>query len=279
MGQYLERYLAGECQPVWDELLEEGAAIREEPLASEAWAVAQETMRRVRHNIERLIPRLRALGYRFGEIQHDFGWEAWEREFVQAYPVFQPPPPETARLLDELEQRVGVLPLSIRAFYLEIGGVNFIGIDPWTPWKGYDPLFMYPLVDVEENPLDTEDDRDDLEELRENGEEGTIQLDFSPDAVIKYNNSGGGPYFMLVPNAGIDGVFHDGSHEVTFVEYLRKSLRSGGLTDLGAEKIGQIVNALARIPGGVVPESTVIEQQVKQVEQVLAHLQQDLLAI
>src|SRR5579871_4366022 len=117
------------CQPVWDELLAQGAAIRQEPLASEAWAVAQETMRRVRHNIERLIPRLRALGYRFGEIPPNeyYDHEEWEREFTKAYPIFQPPPPETARVLDGLEQRMGVLPLSIRAFYLEIGGVNFIG--------------------------------------------------------------------------------------------------------------------------------------------------------
>src|SRR5215472_16938239 len=116
MGRYLERYLAGECQPVWEELLAQGAAVREEPLASEAWAVAQETMRCVRYNIECLIPRLRTLGYRFGEIPHVPGYpsEVWEREFVQAYPIFQLPLPESARALDELEQRVGLLPLSIR---------------------------------------------------------------------------------------------------------------------------------------------------------------------
>ncbi|MGZ3582155.1 MAG: SMI1/KNR4 family protein [Ktedonobacterales bacterium] len=249
MGRYLERYLAGECQPVWDELLAQGAAIREEPLASEGFAVARETMRRVRHNIEPLILRLGMLGYRFGEIPHIPNWnsEPWEREFVQAYPVFQPPPPDTARTLDELEQQVGVLPLSIRAFYLEIGGVNFIGshatLDPNL--LGYDPLFMYPLADVYDSAQ---------EDLGFEAGENT-HLIFSPDGVIKYDQSGGDPYFMLVPNTSVDGVFQDGYHDVTFVEYLRICFRSGGLTDLERS------------------------QQVKGVADALAYLRQDLLPI
>jgi hypothetical protein len=137
MGQYLERYLAGECESVWAELLALGAAVREEPLASDAWAVAQETMRRVRHNLELLIPRLRALGYRFGAIPggYHFGGYPWDRPdaTVQYWPddrVFQPPPPDAARNLDELEHRVGPLPLSLRAFYLAIGEVNLVGTHP-----------------------------------------------------------------------------------------------------------------------------------------------------
>ncbi|HEY7092051.1 MAG TPA: hypothetical protein VH393_02660 [Ktedonobacterales bacterium] len=43
--------------------------MREEPLYSDALAVARETMRRMRWNIETLIPRLRDIGYEFG-----YGW-------------------------------------------------------------------------------------------------------------------------------------------------------------------------------------------------------------
>lgn len=248
-SRYLERYLAGEYQSVWEELLAQGAAVREEPLASEAFAVARETMRRVRHNLEHLIPRLRMLGYRFGEIPHIPGWDTgpWERDFVQAYPVFLPPPPDTARALDELEQRVGLLPLSIRAFYLEIGGVNFIGTHPTLDPNllGYDPLFMYPLAEVQENPLD-----EDLE-LEESG---TAELSFSPDAVAKFDQSGGGPYFMVMPNASIDGVFHDGYHDVTFVEYLRLCFRSGGLTDLEqSQGVAGVAEALGHLREGLLP--------------------------
>jgi hypothetical protein len=247
MSHYRERYLAGECQPVWSELLALGAAVREEPLASEAWAVAQETMRRVRHNIELLTPRLQTLGYRFGEIPHHRGWEYWERTFVKAYPVFQPSPPETARLLDELEQRVGILPLSIRAFYLEIGGVNFIGVHPWVPEViSYDPLFMYPLADVVEERFG-----EDVE--REPGEEGDFLLGFSPDPLAKYDVSGAGPYEMTVPNASIDGVF-DYYDKTTFVEYLRISFRSGGLSGLEREEqIGDVANILVYLRQDLLP--------------------------
>jgi hypothetical protein len=255
MGQYLERYRAGECQQVWAGLLAQGAAIREEPLASDAWAVAQETMRRVRHNIELLIPRLRALGYRFGDIpgvRPDTTVRYWPEEFV-----FSPPLADTARVLDELEQRVGLLPLSLRAFFLAVGGVNLVGTHPTLDpvQLSYDPLFMCSLTELDEIPLDEEYDREDLEELRQNGEEGTVKLRLSPDVLHKYATSGGESYFMLVPNASIDGVFHDGFHEVPFVKYLRLCLGSGGLMDLEKSK------------------------QVKGVAEALAYLRQDLLPI
>jgi hypothetical protein len=40
---YLERYLAGEHEPVWAELQALGAAVRAEPLYSDALAVAHDT--------------------------------------------------------------------------------------------------------------------------------------------------------------------------------------------------------------------------------------------
>lgn len=219
MGQYLERYLAGECQPVWDELLAQGAAIREEPLASEAWAVAQETMRRVRHNIELLIPRLDWLGYCFGEV-----WDFEGPNGTASDPIFLPPPPDTARALDKLEERVGgPLPLSLRAFYLEIGGVNFIGTYPAWRYFDIDPLYVSSLADAEGSSLDSEP---------EPRADGLTELSLSPDSCMKYEVSGGDGYFLLVPNASIDGLFDDGRHNTTFVDYLRICFRSGGIPDL-----------------------------------------------
>jgi hypothetical protein len=54
---YLDRYRAGEQTEAWAELVALGPAVRQEPLVSDALAVARETMHRVRENIERLIPR------------------------------------------------------------------------------------------------------------------------------------------------------------------------------------------------------------------------------
>src|SRR5437899_1662259 len=65
MPTFLERYQAGERAAVWDDLVSLGDAVRHEPYYKDATAVANETMRRARHNVELLIPRLDAMGYRF----------------------------------------------------------------------------------------------------------------------------------------------------------------------------------------------------------------------
>lgn len=80
MPTYLERYAAGYCQEVWAELVEMGDQVRDPDVIDDALAVARETMRRARHNLEVLIPRLVKLGYRFGYewLQPPdtvFGWE------------------------------------------------------------------------------------------------------------------------------------------------------------------------------------------------------------
>src|SRR5260221_13151377 len=63
---YLERYTNGEYEPVWNELQALGPAVRQEPVYSDALAVARETMGRARHTIEELIQRLIRIGFVFG---------------------------------------------------------------------------------------------------------------------------------------------------------------------------------------------------------------------
>jgi hypothetical protein len=65
MPTYIDRYLAGDRVEVWDELMALGEAVRRKPVRADAIAVAEETMRRARHNIEALITRLSGMGYRF----------------------------------------------------------------------------------------------------------------------------------------------------------------------------------------------------------------------
>jgi hypothetical protein len=118
---YLERYLAGEYEQVWDELVALGASVREEPLYGDALAVAHETMRRVRFNIEALVPRLEALGYEFG-----YRWAAGSG-FPSGAPlaVFTSPAPDVAESIAALERRSGILPLSLRTFY------EVVTCSPW----------------------------------------------------------------------------------------------------------------------------------------------------
>src|SRR5579859_7270575 len=95
MVSYLERYLQGECIQVWAELVALGEHVREEPVYADAWAVACETMRRVRQNIEGVIPRLRARGYVFvhDQLSNGRGLLAQERDWIQGNPPVHTEPP------------------------------------------------------------------------------------------------------------------------------------------------------------------------------------------
>jgi hypothetical protein len=61
-----DRYVAGDRDAVWSELIALGDAVRADQHAADALAVAYETMRRVDLNVTTVVERLRTTGYRFG---------------------------------------------------------------------------------------------------------------------------------------------------------------------------------------------------------------------
>jgi hypothetical protein len=170
MPTYLERYLNGEHEQVWNELIALGDQVRQEPHYSDALAVARETMQRSRRNIEKLYQRLQDLGYQFDcEKPHSTlnplaglrdqlagdsllnsafgsmlsGIENMQSQLMQMLgqnrqPAEPPPPPrayappaeDIAQQLDAYEKAIGPLPLSVRAWCEIVGSVNFIGDYP-----------------------------------------------------------------------------------------------------------------------------------------------------
>jgi len=95
----LVRYRAGERARVWGELFSLGAGIREESILPDAVAVARETMRRCRENIERLTERLRSMRYQFRRPEE----------------VFVPPAVDVLAQIADIENRVGPLtPFAVR---------------------------------------------------------------------------------------------------------------------------------------------------------------------
>lgn len=62
---YLERYLNGDYEQVWQELIALGDQVRQDPIYSDALAVARETMNRARRNVEIIYTRLKSIGYEF----------------------------------------------------------------------------------------------------------------------------------------------------------------------------------------------------------------------
>ena len=215
---YLERYRLGEYEQVWDELQALGQAVREEPHYSQAREVAAETMRRVRRNCERIISRLTSLGYVFGTYP-----DGTPRSYTPE--PFAPPSAATLADLAELEEEAGPLPLSLVAFWQEVGLVDLVGMRPTWP-DGLDPL----VVDPPEGALSF---------LFDEGEEGEgMFAALAPDDLHKDNTSGGNPYGVNLPCPSADFLFLHEPHNVLFVSYLRVAiLRCGGFPGIDVRGI------------------------------------------
>lgn len=224
---YLERYqdfasLNYENTRIWAELLSLGADVRQEPLYSDAKAVARETMLRARQNVAILVERLNRLGYRF----------------LAPEEVWVPSTQASTAALDTLEQQYGPLPLSLRMWYEVVGSVNFMGAHPALSYfdspdmnsPGSLPVYADPLVI---HPVETAPHSFYLDLVYEyTGEEISdppYGLWLAPDAVHKANHSGGGPTQILFPNPAIDTpLISDDWDGVPFVSYLRTCFQWGG---------------------------------------------------
>ena len=66
MATIFENDNRGNYREAWHQMQMLGAQVREEFYIEDCLAVARETMRRVRYNIELLIAKLPELGYQFG---------------------------------------------------------------------------------------------------------------------------------------------------------------------------------------------------------------------
>ncbi|MFL5386100.1 MAG: hypothetical protein ACJ8GN_26595 [Longimicrobiaceae bacterium] len=215
----LERYLNGEHERVWSEFQALGPAVRNEPHLSAARAVGAETMRRVRRNCEMLVDRLRAAGYVFG-IYPD-GSDGYYSEGPLVAPS-----DATRAALARLEARVGPLPLSLVAFWEEVGLVDLVGMRRSWPER-LDPLVVGGPAEVLAELDDWEEDQGDEDEPE------PFEGGLAPDDLHKDNVSGGPPYGVQLPYASADFRFLNERHDLFFVPYLRLAiLRCGGFPGL-----------------------------------------------
>lgn len=138
----------------------------------------------------------------------------------------------------ELEEQAGLLPLSLVAFWQEVGAVDLVGMHPAWP-DGLDPL----VVDPPEGALSFLFDE-------EEGEEPGMFAGLAPDDLHKDNTSGGDPYGVRLPNPHADFLFLYERHELHFVPYLRLAiLQWGGFPGLDGreerfEPLGGLVTEL-----------------------------------
>jgi hypothetical protein len=105
MATFYQRYCDGDRQNVWDELFALKDLVNEDRYLSDAQAVAAETMKRARHNVEKLLPKLDQVGYEFlaprhpAPANHQVVATRHYGNIEYEYQVFTPPPP---RIKDDL---------------------------------------------------------------------------------------------------------------------------------------------------------------------------------
>jgi hypothetical protein len=260
-----DRYVAGEYQAVWKELVALAHGVREDPHAADALAVAYETMHRVEANVRTLVDRLTSIGYRFTPNPGSSGGanlsglmnlvssmlgSMAQRGTTKpaAKPDARPhaPPPTTIQQdVADFEKQFGVLPLSLRAFYEVVGEVNLIGshptIDPPGNRVAPDPLVVYAL---DERAVEFDEDDED-------GEGAPNAITIAPDDLHKANTSGGDPYEMALPDPRADGELLNERHNLFFVDYLRLCFKFGGFP--GYEGMGTIPAELERLSADLIP--------------------------
>jgi hypothetical protein len=239
-----------------------------QPRRPDAWrsadAVARETIARARHNIDLLVGRLDAAGYRF---------EAPRRPSDEPLTrcVFASPRPDVCERLDELEAPAGPVPLSLGAWWEEVGAVDLTGSYPdWpTGWPGVltDALVVNPIESVLSAYEEWyEDWASEEPEWREEAFEAPL----APDVLHKADISGGAPYAIrlpdgradaplrivsvLVPDARLPGGLGVDVPEptATLVGYLRRSFRWAGFPGFEALP-GRADDMLATLRAGLLP--------------------------
>lgn len=225
MSGLFDQYLKGFHQEVYNELLTMQERIYEPRIYEEALLITKEIMRRVRDNIQLLIPRLREIGYHFGEGFSESPEE--EAYWAQAAPIYRAPTPETPEHVAKLEQLAGTLPLALKYCYVVVGSVNFIGTFPISEnpkdriayGSDLDPLFIYSVEMVLT--------------MGEGYWHDVNNVSIAPDRYFKFGYGGDGPYAIQAPCRTFDASLKGYEDlEMTFVNYLRLCFQWGGFPGL-----------------------------------------------
>jgi hypothetical protein len=136
-----------------------------------------------------------------------------------------PPQLEPRSWFRRIASVAGDLPLSVRAWYSTIGGVNLVGSHSELAPAGIecDPLFVAPLKCVFDG---VEAWRADYAGARERP---PFQLPISPPPGVKAGLDDERPqYVVTLPNASLDAVVENEDHGLHFVDYLRFVFEWGG---------------------------------------------------
>ena len=215
MSDWVERYVAGQQESVWHEVVALGPRASDPAVAPAVNALARETMRRALRNVETLTSLLPSIGWRF------------------RFPISGPPSDYCvhARPGSDIQEKIvlletlcGPLPASIRAWWEVVGTVCFMR----EPLDGYEDPLPDPLVvsPIESVIAEFHEWASDAERRRL---EPRFRAPLAPDELHKDDISGGAPYELELPSSAADGVLLNEWHNATFVSYLREAFRWAGV--------------------------------------------------
>jgi hypothetical protein len=220
MGIYLERYQSGEYKQVWDDLILFGNDVLKPDIYDDAAAVARETMKRVRHNVELLYERLIKLNYVFTKPEYTF------RKAI---------PEDRQKHLLVVENILGKLPLSVRMWYEEVGDVVFMGSHPYLAYSAWRKQGPRSLLSDPFFGFFWEFEPEYLHMFPELGIPDFVE--FSADDLHKAEYSGGTNYQIRISNNPMDSLVYNllsVKTEIYFVDYWRWVFHWGGFS--GIEK-------------------------------------------
>lgn len=201
-------------------------------------------MTRALHNVQILIPRLKALGYRFGSVQNG--------EFRRHLP-YRPPVRNLSNQVARLEKLAGPIPLSLKAFYEVVGGINLVGAAPFLVDLALAERHILPdALAVDSVELGLYSVREWKEIYDGNEPEEPCAIWIAADEYHKDDTSGGPPYSINVPNAAADAWVENEWHETMFVSYLRESFSCAGFPGL-RRCAGGLPRMVKRLSEGLVP--------------------------
>jgi len=262
----LDRYMSGDHEKVWQDIRALGPAVREDPHAADALAVAYETMRRVEANVRTVTTRLRAMGYAFKtEAVRTENWvRSAENAMNFASKLERPSPatPHVQNIFSSMKEMVGKLAEQIArvkstasdptvrahvppgpgahkqiarlektAGVLPLSLRVFYEVVGAVDWTGSHPGLAPKNDMVCPDPLVVYGLDDALEEVCERVDDEDsegICITIAPDDLHKADTSGGDPYEIGLPNLGADAELLNERHRLPFVDYLRLSFRFGG---------------------------------------------------
>jgi hypothetical protein len=226
-----KKYLNGETESVYDEILNLGDAAFSANIFAEVEAVLDETFRRVRVNLSIIYEELQKTDYLF----------RWGPNCSRDYPLPGPLPntDDLLKKLDDIVAPFGYVPLSLKKFYKYVGGCDFVWdytINENRFWHGADPIEIVHLEELSEyvNSQDWGEQMSELDEFE------SPYLELAADYLHKDNISGGAPYSLeITKNPSIDGFFLFEPHRTTFIDYLRICFKGGGFSQISQVDIDQ----------------------------------------